>query len=107
MTDHVLCDLDDIADGGSAAFTIDRTVIMAIRRGGDVFGYVNSCPHIGSPLDFTPGKFLTADGAFILCSTHGALFRIADGHCVSGPCAGETLNPVYIAVHKNQVIATL
>jgi nitrite reductase/ring-hydroxylating ferredoxin subunit len=87
--------VDDIADGGSAGLNIDapggRRFYLAVRRGRDVHVYVNSCPHLGSPLDFTPGRFLNLEKTHILCATHGALFRIEDGYCVSGPCAGKSL----------------
>ncbi len=90
-----LCRLDDIADGGSGGFVLEtatgRRPFMAVRRGEGVHVYVNSCPHGRAPLDFTPGKFLTYDGSYILCSNHAALFRIGDGFCIAGPCAGESL----------------
>jgi nitrite reductase/ring-hydroxylating ferredoxin subunit len=53
--------------------------------------YRNACPHLGVPLDWAPGNFLNSDGTRILCATHGAEFRIADGYCLRGPCRGETL----------------
>lgn len=102
-----LCRLHDIEDGESAAFTAEldgqRTGLLAVRKGADVFLYVNSCPHILAPLDFTPGRFLTPDKDMILCSTHGALFRITDGHCVQGPCAGKRLTAVPCTVHDDAV----
>ncbi len=94
MSEHALCPLDDIADGGSAGFEIAGKLVMAIRQGDRVFAYVNSCPHVGTPLDMWPGRFLTRDGEYILCATHGALFRIEDGHCVAGPCVGRGLTPI-------------
>jgi nitrite reductase/ring-hydroxylating ferredoxin subunit len=41
-------------------------------------------------------QFLSDDGRFIVCSTHGALFRIEDGHCLDGPCVGQALERVEI-----------
>jgi len=91
----VLCRLDDIRDGDSNGFIAEmpdgRRGFLVVRRGEQAFVYLNSCPHIGSPLDFEPGKFLNSEKTHIMCSTHGALFRIEDGHCVSGPCAGKDL----------------
>lgn len=98
MDGITLCNLEDIEVGGSAGFAVevdDRKIgIMAIRQGNDVYTYVNSCPHIGAPLDFKPGQFLDLGREHILCSTHGALFRITDGHCISGPCAGRGLKAI-------------
>lgn len=109
---HRLCSLDDIADGGSAGFAVDRgdgTMIgvMAIRRGGRVFLYENTCPHIGTPLDFEPGQFLDLEREYILCSTHGALFRIDDGYCISGPCSGDNLTPIKADVRDGAVYALI
>jgi nitrite reductase/ring-hydroxylating ferredoxin subunit len=104
---RLLCRLDDVADGGSAAFVAEVAgqprSAMAIRRGMSVFVYVNSCPHTEAPLDFTPGKFLDLEGTHILCANHGALFRIEDGHCISGPCAGDDLRPLAAVVAEDAV----
>lgn len=102
-----LCKLDDIDDGESTALIADlngeRTSLIAIRQGNSVTLYVNSCPHILAPLDFMPGRFLTPEKDMILCSTHGALFRIEDGECVHGPCIGKHLTPVACVVRDDHV----
>lgn len=108
MTGAAFCRLDDIADGDSNGFIAvradgTRVGVLAVRRGARVFAYVNSCPHIGSPLDFLPGRFLNADRTLIQCSTHGALFQIEDGFCVSGPCAGKSLAPLAVVVENGAV----
>ncbi len=91
----VLCRLADVPDGGSNGFAVHRRGellrFMIVRRNDHVFVYVNRCPHAGLPLDFRPGQFLDRAKTHILCINHGALFRIEDGFCVSGPCAGESL----------------
>ena len=76
----------------------ERVAVLAVRRGAQVFAYVNSCPHTGAPLDFQPGRFLSLDKTLIQCSTHGALFRIEDGFCLAGPCAGKSLERAGTAV---------
>jgi nitrite reductase/ring-hydroxylating ferredoxin subunit len=96
-TERVLCRLEDIADGESRGFPAAPggfTGLFAIRRGAQVFVYVNSCPHIGLPLDPAPDRFLDAKKQHIVCSAHGARFRIEDGGCFSGPCYGESLEAV-------------
>lgn len=102
-----LCPAADIEDGESsgAVATIlgrDRPLIL-VRQGDRVFGYVNSCPHIGAPLDFRPGSFLTLDKSMIQCANHGAQFRIDDGYCVSGPCGGASLAAVDVVVAGGNV----
>ncbi len=90
-----LCKVDEIEDGGAKNFigTVDgkQRNIFAVRRGAEVFLYLNSCPHNRVPLDFTPGKFFSLDKRFLQCSTHGAQFEINSGECVSGPCTGDFL----------------
>ena len=76
-----------------------------MRRGGDVFGYLNRCPHTGAPLDWTPGQFLDQSGELIQCAMHGALFLIGTGECVRGPCVGTSLDPVPVALKDGWVMA--
>ena len=101
-TSNILCRLDEIEDGEARGFTIgagsEARDIFVVREGERVFGYVNSCPHIGTPLDWVPDQFMTADGGHIICATHGALFQIEDGICIGGPCHGDRLKTVEVAV---------
>ncbi|WP_142850516.1 Rieske (2Fe-2S) protein [Telmatospirillum sp. J64-1] len=105
---EALCRLEELADPGSASFTVEqdgtRLSIMVVRQDDEVFGYVNSCPHVGVMLDFEPGRFLDSERRFILCSSHGALFRIRDGFCVSGPCAGKSLTPYPLSLKDGFVL---
>lgn len=102
----VLCRLDEIEDGGARGFSLSDCAreIFVVRRDDAVYGYVNSCPHIGTPLEFLPDRFLTADRREILCSTHGARFEIATGRCISGPCRGQRLHPVPVRVAEGLVV---
>ncbi|MGQ0665346.1 MAG: Rieske (2Fe-2S) protein [Pseudomonadota bacterium] len=107
MSARTLCRLDDLPDPGGKGFTLDRPGgrdIFIVRRGGRVFGYVNSCPHVGTTLDWQPDTFLSSDQRFIQCSTHGAQFEIATGHCVAGPCKGDRLERVALALERGAVV---
>ena len=104
-----LCHIDEIDEDGGKGFVFGegtaRREIFLVRSGEKVFGYENACPHLGSPLDFTPDRFLNAEGTHIVCATHGALFEIESGYCVSGPCAGDRLRPIALALDpKGSVI---
>ncbi len=105
--DTKLCDLIDIVDGGSDGFVIDtvdgRCGLMVIRQGNQAVSYINSCPHIGTPLEILPGRFLDGSGKYILCTTHGALFQIDDGLCIAGPCVDACLTSVDIEVRDGGV----
>jgi nitrite reductase/ring-hydroxylating ferredoxin subunit len=103
----VVCRLEDIEDPGSKGLTVSIAgrlqEIFIVRRGGSVFGYLNSCPHTGGPLDWTPDRFLDLDGRHIQCAMHAALFRIEDGRCIAGPCNGDRLTPVHVEVEAGVV----
>jgi nitrite reductase/ring-hydroxylating ferredoxin subunit len=104
---RVLCRLDDLPEGTTKGFAVERangrTQIFLVNWDGVVHGYVNSCPHIGTPLDWLPDRFLSPDDDWILCATHGALFRPDDGYCVFGPCLGESLERVEIEVVDGEI----
>ena len=102
-----LCQLDQLDDPGSAAFTASvdgrEVAVMVIRRGQAAWVYINSCPHIGSPLDFTPGTFLNLEKSYIQCATHGALFQIEDGLCIHGPCVEAHLEAVPAEIRDGHI----
>tara|TARA_R110000868_G_scaffold79102_1_gene225130 strand:- start:85782 stop:86132 length:351 start_codon:yes stop_codon:yes gene_type:complete len=104
----VLCDVADLDATGAKGISLgdgaDRMGIFIVRDGAGVFGYVNSCPHIGVPLDLEPDEFISDLGHDIICSTHGARFRIQDGHCISGPCAGDALAPVAVKIDNEKIV---
>jgi len=109
MTGRVfLCRLDDIADPGSKGFeNVDgQDPFFVVRRGGHLFGYRNSCPHYGAPLDWKPDAFLSYDKDRILCSMHGALFSIDDGICTEGPCPGRSLTSINVSIDEGAIYLT-
>ena len=103
-----LCELTELAAPGAKGFVfgkgLARTEVFLVRTiDGAVFGYRNTCPHQGTPLETFGDKFLTADGTYIVCSTHGARFRPEDGVCVAGPCTGQALTPVSVHIERGLV----
>ena len=103
---RALCRVEDIPDRGAKGFPPAPggfTGLMAVRQGDTVHVYINSCPHIGTPLDWTPDRFLSADGQRIICATHGAEFRIADGLCTGGPCRGDFLEAVAFQIKDGTI----
>ena len=96
-----LCRLEDLADGQARGFggaPGSFTGLFAVRQGDAFYVYLNSCPHIGVPLDWAPDQFLSTDGRHLVCATHGAEFEIATGECISGPCLGDRLEHVMIEI---------
>ena len=98
---QTLCDIDSLDYGSSRGFQVGNSSCFAVRnRDGEVFVYTNSCPHLGVELEWVSDQFLDAEGVLIQCATHGALFVIETGHCVSGPCLGQSLRPVPFTVRE-------
>lgn len=89
--------IDQIADGKARAFVIQmkesRFHGFVVRKGSEVFGYVDRCPHAGLPLAQKLDDYLTPNGDMIACTWHGALFAVDDGACLGGPCYGQRLSP--------------
>lgn len=100
-----VCHLEELVRDGvrTVAGENDVPEVFLVARDGTVRAYVNSCPHTGAPLNWLPDQFLSVDGRHIQCANHLALFRIDDGRCVHGPCAGQGLTPVAIEVREGKV----
>ena len=111
MSRRALCRLDEIPDPGSKGFDLgggaDMVSLFVVRAGDTVVAYENACPHTGGPLDWVPDQFLTREKDRILCATHGALFRIADGACLAGPCAGDRLRALPVRIEGGTVAVEL
>lgn len=109
----VICAADSIELGGAKAFSLSRITeqgenrpfpIVIVRTAtNDYFSYVNSCPHEGIWLNFGAGEFFTPDRAFLKCGRHGANFEIETGLCVEGPCKGQSLEPIALAIVDGEV----
>lgn len=106
LADTPLCRLEEIEDGEGRGFVLgegaEELALFVVRQGDAAFAYVNSCPHQGTPLDWggfdgSGGHFVSEHSGNILCATHGAEFRVEDGHCLAGPCLGCGLQPVRLS----------
>lgn len=98
-----LCHWDDIAEGSSKGFILGDTRLFAVKYQGQCYLYRNTCPHLGIPLEWDEHQFLDSSGTLIRCANHGALFVINSGQCVTGPCAGRSLEPIQHSVIDQQV----
>src|SRR5699024_3916238 len=81
----------------SILYTDRPTTALFFRFQGQVFGYVNSCPHQGSELDWE-GQVFTRAGDLLMCARHGATFLPNTGECIGGPCKSSRLIP--LSVHE-------
>ena len=99
-----LCHIDDLHDGAARGFDPQHSgqdSLLVVRRGPLLFAYADACPHHGTPMAWRKDAYLNAAGDRIVCAAHGAQFEIDTGRCTLGPCLGEALTPVSIAVHEN------
>jgi len=100
-----LCPLDELPDGGSRGLLRegldDR--LCVVRQGGEVFVWLNDCPHEHRPMEFRQDQFLSGDGGHIVCYAHSAHFDLRSGHCFAGPCVGQHLIPVPAQVRDGAV----
>ena len=103
----VLALLDEIADGGfaeaEATLDGDAESLILYRDGDSVHAWLNVCPHAGRRLDWAPGKFLKSKEGLLVCAVHGASFELGEGHCVAGPCRGDSLRAVAVEVRGGSV----
>lgn len=96
----LLANIDEIADGDSRGFDPEgsgRDTMFVVRQGNALHAYRNACPHVdGASLPWRKDAYLSADRRHIVCYAHGAMFDIASGICVLGPCEGQALTRVLI-----------
>ena len=93
---RLICARAELADGGKGIrFEIPAESgpqsAFVVRHGGQVYGYLNRCAHIGVELDWQPGKFFEDSGLYLVCTTHGATYLPDSGMCIAGPCRGARL----------------
>ncbi|MCC8395808.1 Rieske 2Fe-2S domain-containing protein [Paraburkholderia sp. MMS20-SJTR3] len=102
MNATALCTVDDVPDGGARVVDAPEAggPVVIVRRGAQVWAYVNRCPHFSVPLDFEPGDVMCYRSQVLMCAHYSALFRFEDGHCIDGPCMGAGLDVVRVRVEE-------
>ena len=101
-----LCAVADLADPGSKGFRFRAESRLfagfVVRRGDEIRGWIDQCPHAGWPMGAMDDRYLTRDGDRILCAGHGGLFSL-DGLGVTTPCVGQRLTPWPVTVREGDV----
>jgi len=106
--ERVLCAVDDLADRSSRGFLVGEGPWplsgFLVRKGERIHAYLNRCPHVRHRLNLKPDEFLTSDRTLIVCGSHGALFDIESGYCISGACLGKSLVSIPIEIAAGHVM---
>ena len=105
---RVIAKVGDLTPGSVKKFWLIcqkyRLDAFLINDSGSYHAYVNRCRHMPTPLDFVRDEFLSDDGKFLRCYTHGALYEFATGLCIDGPCKGESLYRLPVRVDREDVL---
>jgi nitrite reductase/ring-hydroxylating ferredoxin subunit len=89
-----------------------RSALVGLSRD-RVTAWANACLHQPLPLDVTQEPEWIApsvraapmddERVHLLCHSHGALYRTADGYCISGPCSDQSLVRFEVVVDEGQI----
>lgn len=100
-----LCHVDDVAEGQARGFGPlegSKRKVIVIRRNGVLHAWLDACPHYstGTPMAWKTDAYLNGERTHLTCHSHNALFEIDTGECVLGPCLGQSLTRIEIAVDE-------
>ncbi|HUC98945.1 MAG TPA: Rieske 2Fe-2S domain-containing protein [Candidatus Polarisedimenticolaceae bacterium] len=105
---RVISQVEDLSPGSVKKFWIicqnHRVDGFLMNERGNFHAYVNRCRHMPTPLDFIRDQFVSDDGKYLMCYTHGALYEFATGLCVDGPCKGQALYRLPVRVDRGEVL---
>jgi len=105
---RVIAQVEELAPGSVKKFWLIcqkyRLDGFLVNDRGSYHAYVNRCRHMATPLDFVRDEFVSDDGRFLRCYTHGALYEFSTGLCVDGPCKGESLYRLPVRVDRGEVL---
>lgn len=97
-----ICMTEEVPERESRAFdTMKGTTIFITQKDGGFLRLSKRMPHLQTELEYLENRFLDQDREYIQCSTHGALFSVETGECISGPCLGDFLEKVNLEVHSD------
>lgn len=103
-----ICDETEI--GHIRCLTVEsgngRFPLLLVRLPEGLRAYVNACPHQYLPLDYRGDRLVSADGARLICSAHGAMFDSASGRAVAGADCGLDIVPLSTTGGKVRIAST-
>lgn len=104
-----IAQLGEVEPGKTKKFILSvegrETECFVVNYDGQYFAYINRCAHVPMTMDWIDNQFLTEDGRYILCATHGAAFEPDTGECVFGPPCGKFLVRVPLTIDGDRILA--
>jgi len=101
---------DELRPGETKKFFLDcegyEVECFVINHEGNLHAWINRCRHVPMTMDWIENQFLTEDGRFVQCATHGACYEPNTGECVAGPALGKSLIRVPLEIVGDEVRAT-
>jgi nitrite reductase/ring-hydroxylating ferredoxin subunit len=105
--DRFLLRLEDVPDPGAVvAYAGEgdaRVSLIVTRRGAAVACFRNRCAHANYPLQRADGRIVVQERRFMVCAAHGASYTLDEGACAGGPCNGDGLERVAVAVRDGAI----
>jgi nitrite reductase/ring-hydroxylating ferredoxin subunit len=105
---QVVAQVEEVPHGASQKFTLtcngQQVEGFVVNYRGSFYAYVNRCRHMPMPMDWFDNQFLSDDGRFIVCATHGARYDPATGECIGGPCPGEYLERLPLQIQGGHIV---
>ena len=106
--ERLICAASDLVEQGKGVrFELTRfdkpQPAFVVRYNGKPHAFLNQCGHMPVELDWQEGEFFDDSRLYLICSTHGALYHPASGHCLGGRCAGRGLIPVPVVERDGHV----
>lgn len=107
----LVCRDDALGEHETAKFSVGqgrhRWEGFVIRHRGQLHAWRNECRHVPMTMDWVENRFLSRDGCWIQCATHGALYEIDTGLCVAGPPSGKSLKRLAVEVEDGNIVVRL
>ena len=77
--------------------------IILVAKDHQIHAFRNQCPHAWVGLDAVDDLIISGCGQYLQCTSHFAQFRMHDGYCVYGPCAGQSLVPLQLTIKDGSI----
>jgi len=106
--ERLICAASELIEQGKGVrFELNRLgkpqAAFVVRYNGQPRAFLNRCAHMSVELDWQEGEFFDDSRLYLICSTHGALYHPASGHCLGGRCAGRGLIPVPVVERDGHI----